>query len=49
MMMASYQYQAHPSHETLEAWDEVLTATADYMASFAWFNESSGLYDIGPP
>ncbi|KAI0161211.1 Six-hairpin glycosidase-like protein [Xylariaceae sp. FL1272] len=41
--------QISPTRETLKAWDRVLTATADYMASYAWFNETSGRYDLGPP
>ncbi|KAJ0308634.1 hypothetical protein COL516b_003178 [Colletotrichum fioriniae] len=42
-------YQSSPSDDTLKQWDAVLTATADYMASYAWRNESSGHYDLGPP
>lgn len=49
MVLASYAYQANPSKATLKKWDEVITATADYMASYAWKNESSGHYDLGPP
>lgn len=33
----------------LEKWDEILSHTADFMASFAWWNETSGFYDLGPP
>lgn len=33
----------------LEKWDEVLSATADFMASYAWYNESTGFFDLGPP
>ncbi|KAE8155003.1 Six-hairpin glycosidase-like protein [Aspergillus avenaceus] len=49
MYLASLAYLASPTRETLERWDRVLTATADYMASYAWGNESSGYYDLGPP
>ncbi|KAK8000730.1 hypothetical protein PG990_013330 [Apiospora arundinis] len=42
-------YQGSPNQETLERWDPILTATADYMASYAWKNETSGYYDLGPP
>ncbi|SPN98540.1 uncharacterized protein DNG_01586 [Cephalotrichum gorgonifer] len=35
--------------EVLEKWDEVLTHSADFMASYAWLNESSGFYDLGAP
>ncbi|PLB53077.1 hypothetical protein P170DRAFT_472954 [Aspergillus steynii IBT 23096] len=49
MYLAELAYQASPTPETLRKWDKVLTATADYMASYAWRNESSGYYDLGPP
>ncbi len=49
MYLAELRYQISPTKETLERWDRVLTATADYMASYAWFNQTSGRYDLGPP
>ncbi|KZL82448.1 six-hairpin glycosidase-like protein [Colletotrichum incanum] len=49
MYLAELAYQSSPTDETLQQWDTVLTATADYMASYAWKNESSVHYDLGPP
>ncbi|KAI1798531.1 Six-hairpin glycosidase-like protein [Daldinia bambusicola] len=49
MYMAELAYQASPRRETLERWDDIISAAADYMASYAWKNESSGRYDLGPP
>ncbi|KAI0885024.1 Six-hairpin glycosidase-like protein [Annulohypoxylon maeteangense] len=49
MYLAELAYQAAPTQETLEQWDTVISASADYMASYAWKNESSGYYDLGPP
>ncbi|KAK7734834.1 hypothetical protein SLS63_004254 [Diaporthe eres] len=49
MYLAELAYIADPSEETLKRWDAVLTASADYMASYAWYNQSSGYYDLGPP
>ncbi|KAE8398172.1 Six-hairpin glycosidase-like protein [Aspergillus pseudonomiae] len=49
MYLAALAYQASPTRKTLERWDRVLTATADYMVSYAWKNTSSGYYDLGPP
>jgi hypothetical protein len=49
MYLASLAYQASPTNTTLERWAPILSATADYMASYAWFNQSSGYYDLGPP
>jgi len=49
MYFAELEYRAFPGDTTLRAWDEILTATADFMASFAFFNASTGVYDLGPP
>ncbi|KAI1214428.1 Six-hairpin glycosidase-like protein [Annulohypoxylon truncatum] len=49
MYMAELAYQASPTRITLERWDAVISASADYMASYAWKNESSGYFDLGPP
>jgi len=42
-------YRAHPNRQTLEKYKEVVFATADFMASFAWWDESSKRYILGPP
>ncbi|KAI0181667.1 Six-hairpin glycosidase-like protein [Hypoxylon sp. FL1284] len=49
MYLAELAYQASPTRDTLKRWESVLAASADYMASYAWKNESSGHYDLGPP
>jgi len=49
MYFAETQYRSFPTNATLKAWDEILTATADFMASFAFFNATTGVYDLGPP
>jgi len=49
MYLAEIEYRSFPNDTVLEKWDEVLTASADFMASFAWYNESTGVYDLGPP
>ncbi|KAJ0383686.1 hypothetical protein COL922a_009983 [Colletotrichum nupharicola] len=49
MYSAELAYQSSPTDETLKRWNEAITAAADYMASYAWFNETSGHYDLGPP
>ncbi|KAL4930268.1 Six-hairpin glycosidase-like protein [Aspergillus undulatus] len=46
MYLAQLAYRASPTRETLEKWDRVITATADYMASYAWKNEISGSYGV---
>ncbi|XDG03649.1 hypothetical protein ABKA04_003264 [Annulohypoxylon sp. FPYF3050] len=49
MYLAKLAFQASPIQETLERWDTVISASADYMASYAWKNETSKYYDLGPP
>jgi hypothetical protein len=49
MYFAEVEWRAYPNASTLSKWDEVVTATADFMASYAWWNETSGVYDLGPP
>ncbi|KAI0809371.1 Six-hairpin glycosidase-like protein [Xylaria sp. FL0064] len=49
MCFAETEYRSFPSAATLEKWDEILAATADFMASYAFYNASTGVYDLGPP
>lgn len=49
MYFAEIEYRSSPNDTTLEAWDEILTAAADFMASFAFYNETRGVYVLGPP
>ncbi|KAI1373767.1 Six-hairpin glycosidase-like protein [Hypoxylon crocopeplum] len=49
MYFAELEYRSFPSEATLKSWDGILTSTADFMASYAFFNESTKRYDLGPP
>ncbi|KAK0216801.1 Six-hairpin glycosidase-like protein [Armillaria fumosa] len=49
LVFAKYAYRASPTMETLHKWEDVVRETADWMAAFAWYNESTGVYDLGPP
>lgn len=49
MYFAELEYRAHSNHATLAKWDAILTASANFMASFAWWNTSTAVYDLGPP
>ncbi|GLB34099.1 hypothetical protein LshimejAT787_0109830 [Lyophyllum shimeji] len=49
LIFALYEYRAFPVRETLEKWRDVVKATADWMAAFAWRNATTGVYDLGPP
>uniref|UniRef100_A0A8H7TMZ7 Six-hairpin glycosidase-like protein n=1 Tax=Bionectria ochroleuca TaxID=29856 RepID=A0A8H7TMZ7_BIOOC len=47
MYFAELEYRQFPSLETLEKWDKVLSATADFIYSYGFWNESC--YQLGPP
>ncbi|EKM53248.1 uncharacterized protein PHACADRAFT_259464 [Phanerochaete carnosa HHB-10118-sp] len=49
LVFAEYQYRATKSQATLENWQNVIRETANWMTAFAWLNESTGRYDLGPP
>jgi len=49
MFFAELDYRAHPTKATLEKWREVLFATADFLASFAFFDDKTQRYVLGPP
>ncbi len=49
IFFAELDYRRHPARETLEKWREIVFATADFMASYAFLNEKTGRYDLGPP
>ncbi|KAI4518732.1 hypothetical protein K525DRAFT_242015 [Schizophyllum commune Loenen D] len=49
LVFAEYERRAFPTADTLTKWAPVVRATADWMASYAWWNESAGVHDLGPP
>ena len=51
MHFAEVEWRAFPDQRgrTLERWDDIVTATADFMASYAWYNATTDTYDLGPP
>jgi len=49
MYFAEIEYRSFPNATTLARWDTILTATADFMASYAFYNTSTDVYDLGPP
>jgi hypothetical protein len=46
---AEMEYRAFPTLDTLSKWDYILTQIADFMASYAYWNTSTKVYDLGPP
>ncbi|KAF6761499.1 Six-hairpin glycosidase-like protein [Ephemerocybe angulata] len=49
LIFAQYEYRAFPVKETRRKWRDVVKATADWMAEFAWSNATTGRFDLGPP
>ncbi|KAL2827461.1 Six-hairpin glycosidase-like protein [Aspergillus pseudoustus] len=55
MFFAELEYRAAaaaPSNKattTLRKWDTLLDELATWMVSYAWWNASTGVYDLGPP
>lgn len=49
LIFAQYEYRANPTLKTLTKWENVVRETADWMATFAFWNASTGVYDLGPP
>lgn len=46
---AEQDYLMHPSQETLDKWKDVVFASADYMADYAYYDDKKGEYVLGPP
>jgi hypothetical protein len=46
---AEMDYRLHPNRQTLDKWKEVVFNTADFMADYAFYDESKGEYVLGPP
>ena len=46
---ADLDYRLHPTRETLEKWEPVISATADFMADYAQYDEAQDRYVLGPP
>ncbi len=49
IFFAEMDYRAHPTRATLEKWRPIVEATADFMSSYAFFDEKKGQYVLGPP
>ncbi|PFH48576.1 hypothetical protein AMATHDRAFT_76650 [Amanita thiersii Skay4041] len=49
LVFAEYEYRAFPNQETLTRWENVVEETANWMVAFAWYNETTHVYDLGPP
>jgi hypothetical protein len=48
LYLAELAYRAHPNKETLEKYGEIVHETAEFMASFATWDEAGKRYVLGP-
>jgi hypothetical protein len=46
---AELDYRLHPSPATLEKWKDIVFASADFMADYAFFDSVTNRYILGPP
>lgn len=49
IFFAEMDYRAHPTKATLEKWKPVVEATADFLASYAFYDAKTKRYVLGPP
>lgn len=49
IFLAELDYRAHPTQETLDKWKEVVFETADFMASYPYYNKKEKRYILGYP
>ena len=42
-------YRARPRHQVLERYRDIVFASAEFMASYPWWDEANGRYVLGPP
>jgi len=49
IVYAELCYRAHPDHETLERYRDIVFNTADFMASYAVYDQETERYVLGPP
>jgi hypothetical protein len=46
---AELDYRLHPGKTTIDKWKDIVSETADFMAGFAWKEQGTGRYILGPP
>lgn len=49
IMFAEMEFRAFPTIEVLNKWKEVIFQTAEFMASYAMLDPTTGKYNLGPP
>ncbi|MGC4043483.1 MAG: hypothetical protein QM758_06730 [Armatimonas sp.] len=49
LFFAELDYRAHPTRATLMKWQPIVEATADFLASCAFYDSKTQRYVLGPP
>lgn len=49
IFFAELDYRAHPTRATLEKWRPLVENTADFLASYAFYDDKKKEYVLGPP
>ena len=49
IFFAELDYRAHPTAATLKKWDNVVEQTANFLATYAFFDKTRNQYVLGPP
>lgn len=49
LFFAELDYRAHPNEKTLRKWAKIVDETADFMASYAYYDQNRKQYVLGPP
>jgi len=49
IFFAELEYRARPTTKTLEKWREVVEESAEFMSSYAFWNEQRKRFELGPP
>ncbi len=49
IFFAELDYRAHPTQATLKKWQPIVEASADFLASYAFWDKDTSRYVLGPP
>lgn len=49
IFLAELDYRSHPTKETLDKWKDIVIETADFMASYAYYDKKEKRYILGYP
>lgn len=49
IFFANLDYRAHPTKATLNKWSDIISASADFLASYAVYDSVKKQYELAPP